>query len=91
MQSCRNWGQIMDATTERRISVASCWATSRMAVLDCHERYEDSYAITQEFREWITCLGDHPEQLEDSVLLVPIFSCDLSIDQASDTDELLEI
>ncbi len=43
-----------------------------MAVLDNAERYEDSYAITQEFREWITCLGEHPEKIEASTLSVPI-------------------
>ena len=58
----------MDAALERRVSVATCWATTRINALDSAERYEDSYAITQEFREWITCLGEHPELLEDSVL-----------------------
>ena len=64
----------MERALERRVSIASCWATARIAVLDSSENYEDSYAITQEFREWITCLGDHPEHLEDSVLKVPMFS-----------------
>jgi hypothetical protein len=58
----------MDAALERRVSVATCWASTRIAVLDSAERYEDSYALTQEFREWITCLGEHPELLEDSVM-----------------------
>lgn len=58
----------MDAALERRVSVATCWASTRIAVLDSSERYEDSYALTQEFREWITCLGEHPELLEDSVM-----------------------
>ena len=60
----------MDAAMERRVSVATCWATTRIAVLDSAERYEDSYAITQEFREWITCIGEHPELLEEAVLMV---------------------
>ena len=60
----------MDAALERRVSVATCWASTRIAVLDSAERYEDSYALTQEFREWITCLGEHPELLEDSVMSV---------------------
>jgi len=60
----------MDTAMERRVSVATCWATTRIAVLDSAERYEDSYAITQEFREWITCIGDHPELLEEAVLMV---------------------
>ncbi|MEB3159223.1 MAG: hypothetical protein VKK03_07160 [Synechococcus sp.] len=61
----------MDAARERRVSVATCWASTRIAVLDSAERYEDSFAITQEFREWITCIGEHPEQLEESVLMAP--------------------
>ena len=60
----------MDAALERRVSVATCWASTRIAVLDSAERYEDSYALTEEFREWITCLGEHPELLEDSVMSV---------------------
>lgn len=58
----------MNAAMERRVSVATCWATTRIAVLDSAERFEDSYAVTQEFREWITCIGEHPELLEDHVL-----------------------
>ena len=58
----------MNAALERRVSVATCWATTRIAVLDSAERYEDSYALTQEFREWILCLGEHPEMLEESVM-----------------------
>lgn len=58
----------MDAALERRVSVATCWASTRIAVLDSAERYEDSYALTQEFREWILCIGEHPEMLEDSVM-----------------------
>ena len=50
----------MDASMERRVSVATGWASTRIAVLDSEERYEDSYAITQEFREWITCMGENP-------------------------------
>ena len=61
----------MHASLQRRINVANCWATSRIALLDSNERYEDSYAITQEFREWITCMGENPEHLENSVLKVP--------------------
>ena len=37
----------MDAARERRVSVATCWASTRIAVLDSTERYEDSYAISQ--------------------------------------------
>jgi len=61
----------MDAAMERRIVVATGWASTRIAVLDKEERYEDSYAITQEFREWITCIGENVEMLEANVLAVP--------------------
>ena len=92
MQSCRQWGQIMNAAIQRRISVATCWATARIALLDSKEQYEDSYAITQEFREWITCPGGHPEVLEASALVVPSApSRKPSFDKANDADEVLEI
>ncbi len=81
----------MHASLQRRISVANCWATTRISVLDGNERYEDSYAITQEFREWITCVGDHPEHLEDSVLKVPQSFHSYLQEETSDTDEMLEI
>ena len=61
----------MDAAMERRVSVATGWASTRIAVLDSEERYEDSYAITQEFREWITCMGEDQSLLEDNTLVVP--------------------
>ena len=38
----------MDAAIERRVNVATCWARTRIAVLDSAQRYEDSYALTQE-------------------------------------------
>ena len=81
----------MHVSIERRISVANCWATSRIALLDEHERYEDSYAITQEFREWITCIGENPEHLEESVLKVPETFNSHYQEEASETDEMLEI
>ena len=55
---------VMDAAMERRIVVATGWASTRIAVLDKEERYEDSYAITQEFCEWITCIGENVEMFE---------------------------
>ena len=61
----------MDAAMERRVSVATCWASTRIAVLDKEERYEDSYAVTEEFREWITCMGENEAMLESNVLAVP--------------------
>ena len=60
----------MDAALERQVSVATCWATTRIKALDSAERYEDSYALTQEFREWITCIGESPELFAESVMSV---------------------
>ena len=56
----------------RRIDVATCWATNRISVMDTLERYEDSYAIAEEFREWILHIGEDNENLKKSVLNFPI-------------------
>ena len=61
----------MDAAMQRRVNVATNWATTRIAYLDKDERYEDSYAITQEFREWITCIGENVSMLNDTILTPP--------------------
>ena len=61
----------MDAAMDRRVSVATGWASTRIAVLDREERYEDSYAITEEFREWITSIGEDVSILEANVMPVP--------------------
>ena len=64
----------MNAFFNKRISIASCWAASRMALLDSVERYEDSYAISQEFCEWTTSLNVYPEGLKAATLNVPDFN-----------------
>ncbi|MEO1003725.1 MAG: hypothetical protein AAFX65_11515 [Cyanobacteria bacterium J06638_7] len=61
----------MDPTGNRRLTVAVSWALARQATLDCFEQFEESYALTEEFREWLLCLDDHPELMADSVLMVP--------------------
>jgi hypothetical protein len=61
----------MDAAVKRRLTVAVSWALARRATLDALEHYEESYALTEEFREWLVCLEDHPHLLEPSVLMVP--------------------
>ena len=38
---------------KRRIDIATSWASNRITVMDKLEKYEDSYAIAEEFREWI--------------------------------------
>ncbi len=80
----------MDKPLERRIGIASCWASSRISLLDSTERYEDSYAITQEFREWIISLESKSSDLNCSVLKVPNSFTSLN-QQANETDELLEL
>ena len=56
---------------KRRIEVATCWATNRISVMDTMEKYEDSYAIAEEFREWILNIGKNDENNKNSVLNFP--------------------
>jgi hypothetical protein len=72
----------------RRLEVAVCWALARRAALDSRELYEDSFALSEEFREWLLCLEDHPEILRANVLAVPR---DLHLNRRPETDGLLEI
>ena len=55
----------------RRVDIATCWATNRISVMDTLEKYEDSYAIAEEFREWILHIGENNENLKDYVLNFP--------------------
>lgn len=61
----------MDAAIERRLTVAVSWALARRATLDALEQFEESYALTEEFRDWLLCLEEHPDLLMESVLMVP--------------------
>ena len=61
----------MDAAIERRLTVAVSWAMARHATLDALEHYEESFALNEEFREWLLCLDEHPDLLAASVLMVP--------------------
>lgn len=87
----------MDAAVNRRLTVAVSWALARRATLDALEHYEESYALTEEFREWLVCLEDHPHLLEPSVLMVPRNLGDLHpgagrrLGTNPETDGLLEI
>ena len=56
----------------QRITIA--WAAQRVTYLDSLKRYEDSYAVSQEFCEWTTCLNVYPEGLKSSTLNVPDFN-----------------
>ena len=49
------------------------WATQRVTYLDSLQRYEDSYAVSQEFCEWTTSLNVYPEGLKAATLKVPTF------------------
>lgn len=60
-----------DAPVHRRITVAVSWAMARAATLDCQEHFEESFALNEEFREWLLCVEEHPELLDSSVLMVP--------------------
>ena len=63
--------KVMSNFLRRRIDVATCWATNRISVMDNLEKYEDSYAIAEEFREWILHIGENNEILKDSFLNFP--------------------
>tara|TARA_Y100001968_G_scaffold322472_1_gene358608 strand:- start:1426 stop:1662 length:237 start_codon:yes stop_codon:yes gene_type:complete len=78
----------MEPFLKRRINIASYWSASRIALLDSAERYEDSYAITQEFREWITCNNFEADHLKDSVLKFPQ---DFLETDNLEKDEILEL
>ncbi len=61
----------MNNFLRRRVDIATCWASNRISVMDTLERYEDSYAIAEEFREWILNIGANNENLKASVLNYP--------------------
>ena len=56
---------------KRRIDIATSWASNRIAVMDKLEKYEDSYAIAEEFREWIVNIGQDSENLAKYVMNYP--------------------
>ena len=56
----------------QRITIS--WAAQRVTNLDSLKRYEDSYAVSQEFCEWTTCLNVYPEGLKSATLNVPDFN-----------------
>ena len=61
----------MDNFSRRRIDVATLWASNRISVMDTLEKYEESYAIAEEFREWIVNIGQDSENLAKYVLKFP--------------------
>ncbi len=50
------------------------WSTHRVTYLDKLHRYEDSYAVSQEFVEWTTSFNVYPEGLKAALLNVPSFN-----------------
>ena len=50
------------------------WAAQKVTYLDKLQRYEDSYAVSQEFCEWITSVNVYPEGLRVATLQVPTFN-----------------
>jgi hypothetical protein len=78
----------MEASVHRRLTVAVCWALSRRATLDSKDLFEESFALNEEFREWLLCLEDHPQELQANVLMVPQ---NLGTLRRPETDGLLEI
>ena len=50
------------------------WAAQRVTYLDKLQRYEDSYAVSQEFCEWTTSVNVYPEGLQAATLKVPTFN-----------------
>ncbi len=81
-------GETLGPVVHRRLEVAVCWALARRAVLDSRELYEESFALSEEFREWLLCLEDHPEILQENLLMAPRF---LDPGRHPETDGLLEI
>ncbi len=79
----------MDASTKRRVTISCFWASTRISVLDSVERYEDSYAITQEFKEWITGLDESTDYLDKSVAIVPRPEEIFFSEEKDDADEML--
>lgn len=78
----------LDAAVHRRLTVAVCWALARRSALDSLERFEESFALNEEFREWLLCLDEHPELLRANVLMVPHPD---KLRHRPETDGLLEI
>ena len=58
--------------TSQRLIIA--WATQRVTYLDKLHRYEDSYAVSQEFCEWTSSLNVCPERIKAATLQVPTFN-----------------
>ena len=58
---------------EKHKSLIITWACLRVIYLDKLKRYEDSYAVSQEFYDWTASLNVYPQIDKGNVLKVPIF------------------
>ena len=61
----------MENLPRRRIDIATCWASNRITVMDNLEKYEESFAIAEEFREWIVNMGQNSQDLKNYVMSFP--------------------
>ena len=61
----------MENSQRRRIDIATCWASNRITVMDSLEKYEESYAIAEEFREWIVNIGQDDSNFSACLLNFP--------------------
>ena len=61
----------MENFPRKRIDIATCWASNRITVMDNLEKYEESYAIAEEFREWIVNMGQDSQDLKNYVMSFP--------------------
>ena len=61
----------MENLPRRRIDIATCWASHRITVMDNLEKFEESYAIAEEFREWIVNMGHDNKDLKNYVMSFP--------------------
>ena len=61
----------MDNFSRRRVDVATLWASNRISVMDTLEKYEESFAIAEEFREWIVNIGQDSDNLAKYVMNFP--------------------
>ncbi len=50
------------------------WASLRVTYLDKLQRYEDSFALSQEFCEWTTSTNVYPNMHRTVLLNVPDFN-----------------
>ena len=49
-------------------------AAQRVTYLYKLHRYEDSYAVSQEFHEWTSSINIYPERIKSTTLQVPNFN-----------------